>query len=123
MSWIPICNKKWVSNYHRLYEVSLDLQVYNRIGKMPQSSTGAILSGAYGSGTFPCSLFLLLLSTFILIKEYVRTVFFYDFRLATFIIHLFLNWNEERILLIFRSNVHPGDKLALSIKSKEVGKR
>ena len=90
---------------------------------MPQSSAGAILSGAYGSGTFPCSLFLLLLSTSMLIKEYVRPVFFYDFRLATFIIHLFLNWNEEQILLIFRSSVHPRDKLALFRKSKKVGKR
>ncbi|CBK25229.2 uncharacterized protein [Blastocystis hominis] len=44
---------------------------YMRINEMPQNSVGAILSGAYGSGTFPCSLFLLLLSTFMLIKEYI----------------------------------------------------
>lgn len=72
---------------------------------MPQNSVGAILSGAYGSGTFPCSLFLLLLSTFMLIKEYVVMMFLCDFRSAIFIIRLFLNWNEERMLLVFRSTV------------------
>ena len=77
---------------------------------MPQSSVGAVLSGAYGSGTFPCSLFLLLLSTFMLIKEYVIVMFLCDFRSITFIILLFLNWNEERILLLFRSTVRLCEK-------------
>lgn len=77
---------------------------------MPQNSVGAVLSGAYGSGTFPCSLFLLLLSTFMLIKEYVVVLFLCDFRSVTFIIRLFLNWNEERILLLFRSTVRLCEK-------------
>lgn len=80
MSWIPVCIKKRVSYNHRFYEVSSFDEVQNRIREMPQNSVGAVLAGAYGSGTFPCSLFLLLLSTFMLIKEYVGVLFLSDFR-------------------------------------------
>lgn len=42
-----------------------------RIGKMSQNENGKIMSGVYGSGTFPFSLFLFLLSTGLLVKELV----------------------------------------------------